>query len=511
MKAMLFVGLFTLSNFLYFELKGQQKPGLSGSTWTDVLENGQGEVTFYWYRSNPFIYEEKGNIKGIEYDIANRFLQFIEDEYDVSITTSWVEALRFEDLIKDISTAEGAIFGMSGVSVTDSRKDIVKFTPPYMHDISVLVSSPNVPVEYTANGFIKSLQHLTALTIKESIFEQSLLSIQKEHDIQFDFKHINRNSELIEILENSEDAIGYLDLPTFLAELDNGTSVRRQFFYPLKLPGLSFIYPKNSDWDEPVEAYFSSAQFQIDKHVIVTKYLGKDIIDLMEQIGRSAELGPEEEIIILTKERELQYKELLNQTRKMQQDQKLINLMILLTIVVLLIAAIFYTRYRVKASANSVLAAKQAEIEAKNLQLTELNDEKDRLIGVLAHDLRAPIGRMLGTTRIIMHDVKDEKKSEMLKLMVKEAERLNALITKILDVEAIENHRLNLNLEEVDVIPIVNELISDYQSSASRKEIKLITQLSHNRVYLKPIRYTCIKCLKTYFPMLSSFLIKEHQ
>lgn len=471
----------------------QEKTKLTGSLWSEILENGEGEIVFYWYETIPNIYREGDTLQGIEYEIAQRFKQFLEEEYEVTLRERWVNAAEFEHLIQDVSISTGGVFGMSGISVSDERKKIIQFTPPHMPDICVLVSSPNVPVEYTVTGFLNAIEEITAVTVKGSVFEDKLLEIQRDNEISIAISYIDRVPELMQKLEGMTDGFGYVDLPSYLLNLDQGTSVRRQFFYPLKLPGLSFVYPKNSDWEAPVAAYYTSPQFQTDRDLIISKYLGEEIIDLMERISRTAEMGPEDEIIILNKERELQYQELLDQNVKMQKNQRLITLLAIIIIIVLLVATIFYTRYRVKTIANRELAAKQAEIELKNARLVELNTEKDGLIGVLAHDLKAPISRMKGIMQLIMTD-RSEDLSKMYSMMLKEVENTSALITKILDVEAIESKRLNLKKEAINPTSIINELIADYEHIATKKQIKIETKpnpenvtITADKVYLRQV------------------------
>ena len=482
MKALLALSIPLIAlQLMCFDINGQNNPNISGSEWNDVLESGSGDITFYWYRSVPLIYLENDTLKGIEYEIANAFKHYIENQYEVNLRSKWINASKFEDLIDDIGQARGAVFGMAGVSITESRKSILQFTPPHLNDLCVIVSSPNVAVEHTINGFIKSLEGLTALTVQGSTFEQKLVEIQHEHDIVLKYEYINSTSDMLAYLENMDDGIGYLELPSYLIALNEGSPVRRQYFYPLKLPGLSLIYPKESDWKTPVEAYYGSSQFQNDKDSILNKYLGRDIIELMEKIARTADMGPEEEIIILTKERELQYEELLEQTLQRQRDQWLMYIMLMIIVILILLAAIFYTRYRVKLTSNMQLAEKQAVIESKNAELTDLNDEKNHLMGLLAHDLRAPIGRIIGLCQLMLHDANKEQ-TDMLELIVKDAEKLNTLIIKILDAEAIENHQHNLIIEEVDAVEVINELINDYRVQASDKDIRVVTHFAHEKM-----------------------------
>lgn len=469
---------------MYSETIAQEPTSGSPYTWSQVLDKREGTVHFYWYPAHPLIYQDDDGLTGLEYDIAQSFITYVEKEYQINLSENWVRADKFEDLIANISNQNGGVFGMSGLSITEGRKEVIQFTPPHLPDVCVLVSSADVPVKYSKSGFLETLEEITAITVKGTIFERELLEIQRTNNITFDIIYIDGISELIQTLENTSNAFGYVDVQAFLTEFEKGTSVRRQHFFPLKFPGLSFAYPKNSDWNEPVEAYFTSQQFHEDKDRIISKYFDPEIIQLLDRITTSVNIGPEEEIMILTRELELQYEELLDQNLQLKKDQGLLSLLIAIIVLVLLITAIIYTRYRMKLFANQVLASQQALIESKNRQLTSLNEEKSHLIKVLAHDLRSPIGRIVGFANLLLDDVHKDKQ-EMLEIIRKDGEKMDTLITKILDVEAIESKQKNLLIEDVYVVNIINDVVNDYQQKATNKGITIQTNFAKEPVILK--------------------------
>ncbi len=473
-----------LSLLLFSETIAQDASSATPISWSQVLEEREGTVNFYWYPARPLIYQNGENLTGLEHDIAHSFVNYLEKEYQISLSENWVRAEKFEDLLDNIRHQTGGVFGMTGLSITESRKEVIQFTPPHLPDVCVLVSSRDVPVKYTKNGFLEAIQDLTAITVKGSIFERELLDIQRVNNISFEITYIDGISELIPTLEKTSNAFGYVDVQAFLTEFEKGTTVRRQHFFPLKFPGLSFAFPKDSDWNEPVEAYFTSQQFQQDKKRIIGNYFEPEIIQLLDQITNSVNMGPEEEIMILTRELELQYEELLDQNLQLKKDKGLLSLLIAIIVLVLLITGVIYMRYRMKLFANQTLASQQAIIESKNIQLTSLNEEKSHLIKVLAHDLRSPIGRIVGFTKLLMEDGQKDKR-EMLEIILKDGEKMDTLITKILDVEAIESKERNLQIEDVNAMDIINDVVSAYQEKAKDKCITIQTRFAEVPVILK--------------------------
>ena len=118
------------------------------------------------------------------------------------------------------------------------------------------------------------------------------------------------------------------------------------------------------------------------------------------------------------------------------------------------------------------------EILKKNEELLNLNNEKNNLISIVAHDLKSPLNQMRGLLSIIKVkiDKSDSETVSCLEMIEKSATRLTSLIAKILDVEAIESRDLNLVIERFNLSEILNLLVERYTLSANEKSIRLIPQ-----------------------------------
>ena len=259
-----------------------------------------------------------------------------------------------------------------------------------------------------------------------------------------------------------------------MISIKNNSKIRRQFFYPIKLEGLAMIFPKDSDWTAPVNDYFQSSQFDEDKRRIILKYFGNEIGDVIEQISRSAEIGPFEEIVISNREKELQYAELIEAARREKEKNNINNtLIILLTFVGFGIFFLLVSN-RVKSQVNRVLREQQAIIEERNNQLSKLNDEKNDLIKVLAHDLRSPLSSIQGCAMLMNENKElDEDSKKMAEFINQSSTKIKDMIAKILDVDAIESGDRNLHLEVIFLRGIIDQVLHEQLSNARKKQIKI--------------------------------------
>ncbi|MCP4459177.1 MAG: transporter substrate-binding domain-containing protein [Cytophagales bacterium] len=450
------------------------------TSWSEVIKDKKGTVVFYYYPSKPFIYLENEKILGIEYDLANSFVEFLEKEYQVTLETKWIVANQFDDVIFKLKDFDSGMFGVSSLSITDERAELVNFTPPYIPDISVLISSSNIPIAQTKDEFYQNIDGLTAISVRSSTLETNLIDLQNKNPINYDIVRVDNAGDIIGTIETMENGFGYIDLPTFLAAMAEGTSLKRQFFYPIKREGFGLTYPKRSDWQEPVDDYFTSEKFENDRRQIVAKYLGEDVTELIKTISNSAEFGPYEEIVILTKEKELQYKELLDASIRAQQDQRLRNVLIGGVVVFLFISVLFYSRYNLKTKANIALADSQQ-------QLADLNEEKYNLIKVIDYDLRVSLTKISGLSRlyILENDPLTEDQQKIIEHILHTSDQLGGVIGNILDIDSSQAEQLNLKFEKVNLKSILEHVVTDFENQAKENGVILQSVVDDSYSYVK--------------------------
>lgn len=460
--------------FLAFLLVNIQSISGQGISWESVLAKGEGNLEVYWYPNNIKIPDSKDVLDGVEQDLIYAFAAYLEKQHQVKIPVKLIETDNFEQVMEIVRDGTGGMIGASSISITEERSQYLRFAPPYLTDIAVLVSSAKMPLAHTEEEFREIFDQAVAVTIENTTLINALQELKDQQALNFNFEFVENSGDILARIGELENGFGYIDLPNFMDVTAKDPGIQRQFFYPIKLSGLALIYPIRSDWDVPIDEYFNSEQFVKDKTRIISKYLGEDVEAIFEQLSRSAEFGPYEEIVISTREREMQFRELLEATQRDQDKNARIYLLASISIIALISVIFFYARYQIKARSAEMLLEQQRTIENHNQQLTRLNQEKNDLIQVLAHDLRSPLSKIAGFSRLLSESdqIRPEEK-ELNGYIMKSSEKMESMISKILDVEAIESGNRNLVLEKLDVSSLGKEVISEIEDKAIAKSIQI--------------------------------------
>lgn len=200
------------------------------------------------------------------------------------------------------------------------------------------------------------------------------------------------------------------------------------------------------------------------------------------------------------------------------KQQRYQNIALFIAVLSLLIlGALVWRNSRKRALANTILARQNAEIEkqrveilqqneelgGQNQKLSELNHEKDTLMSIVAHDLKAPLNRIRGLVEVIrLEGGLDGEKGKLLKMIESSTQSGLDLITDLLDVHEIEENR-NVRNAPIDMQEFLRSRLDTFRSVAIAKGMDI--QFGENS--LKQVR-SDIEYLNRIFDNLISNAIK---
>jgi len=119
------------------------------------------------------------------------------------------------------------------------------------------------------------------------------------------------------------------------------------------------------------------------------------------------------------------------------------------------------------------------KIEQQVAELEELNDLKNKFLGMAAHDLRNPLTSVMGFTDLIlgMDDLEEKEKREYLMTINLASKQMLNLINDLLDVSAIESGKFDIVLRSGNLKEVIENRIKLVSLSAKSKRIKIATEL----------------------------------
>jgi signal transduction histidine kinase len=125
------------------------------------------------------------------------------------------------------------------------------------------------------------------------------------------------------------------------------------------------------------------------------------------------------------------------------------------------------------------------ELKAANHKLAVLNQEKNRFLGIAAHDLRSPVSTALSYVDILKNDTDVFSEQQKEKFLLTIDERLQfslRLMGELLDVSKIEKGFIKLNKQINDYLSILMQCIAFNQLVGKLKNIRIETECTEKEI-----------------------------
>jgi signal transduction histidine kinase len=125
---------------------------------------------------------------------------------------------------------------------------------------------------------------------------------------------------------------------------------------------------------------------------------------------------------------------------------------------------------------NNEMANLQRELARKNAELERLDQQKNRLLGMAAHDLRNPLGVILNYSDFLEESAAAALNDEQREFLtaIKETSRfMLRLVNDLLDVTTIESGQLTLDRHPTDLARLIQRNVALNRTLAARKDIAL--------------------------------------
>jgi two-component system sensor histidine kinase/response regulator len=170
---------------------------------------------------------------------------------------------------------------------------------------------------------------------------------------------------------------------------------------------------------------------------------------------------------------------------KIDQQELLSDIFLIITLGMIAVAIVYYRQKRKKEKVNAMLEEKNREVlqQKANLddqaqKLNELNVLKDRLMSVLAHDLRSPLSTLRGLFSLLQDDtISHEQMLEMIPEVLKKLDYTSDFLDTLLfwinsQMENFENTAQSFYVK--DIVAVLTE---NYHEQAALKGISLVDKV----------------------------------
>lgn len=260
----------------------------NAQTWNTAKEIKKGELTVYYYENAPYASSAKnGKLIGIEVDILDAFVKWAKEKKGVEIKLNYLKFNDFNHLSNEIAAAKINVVGLGSIAITPEREKYMKFSAPYLQNVSVLVSDGYITTARSDEGLVNLISELRPVTIKGSTHHKYLKELYQKAGKKPTFTFEKEVNRIPLKIKESEKYFGYIDIISFwkYVKTNENHFIKIHQMANVDDERFGFAFSNESDWNYAFDEFFESGfGFTTTKkyHEILEKYLGAEIINKVE-------------------------------------------------------------------------------------------------------------------------------------------------------------------------------------------------------------------------------------
>ncbi len=151
-------------------------------------------------------------------------------------------------------------------------------------------------------------------------------------------------------------------------------------------------------------------------------------------------------------------------------------------ILLIIVAFVLFRNNQLKNTLNKELQKKNHEIEERNKQLSELIATREKLIQIIAHDLKNPISVMVSFTDLIKDNLEELDTETILGFMQslnKSSKEGFKLLENLLEWARSQTGEMNAKKEQLNMASIAQEAIEYMENMAQKKNIQIESHIDN--------------------------------
>ena len=163
-----------------------------------------------------------------------------------------------------------------------------------------------------------------------------------------------------------------------------------------------------------------------------------------------------------------------------------------LGLIFIIIALINYIKYKIRIEKKLLRAKDEAE---------EINRLKTYFVSNISHELKTPITVIMSVMQLIKSKDSACKNEKNIDIIYTNCQRLLRLINNIIDIEKFDTHQLSLDLENINIVNLIEDIISSINPYAQLKNLNIIFDTNEEDIIMA---LDCAKIERVILNLLSN-------
>lgn len=242
-----------------------------------------------YYENFPYAFMEGGKLKGIEIDIMNEYVSWLKQRKNISTVVSYKPYKDFSEFYNSVKDGRSSVVGAGSVTRNTAREKEISFSPPYLQNVAVLISSGRLATvrEKTNDEVNRCLTGVSGIAVKGSSHVAYLNTIKTQFLANMKVRTVDNQNQVLQAIISDNMTVGYVDIVAYWAFLKTNPTkflkIQKAFTEPRE--DLGYILPLTSRHSASLSEFFEGGfgyTSTRNYRQLLEKYLGYEVLESVE-------------------------------------------------------------------------------------------------------------------------------------------------------------------------------------------------------------------------------------
>lgn len=255
-----------------------------GTSLAEARAQGHAELTVLFAEAQGFAaHNDAGEVIGVTADIMREFQQWFERYNAITVNLNFELVEDWREFYQRIVEAEGGVFGLGNVTITEARKEQLQFSPPYMNNLAVLITQEGVTPLENLQQTNDDFQKLTPLAFEGTLHEDRVRALHRQWGLEQHVETAHTNPEIIAQVSDG-GYFAYIDAYNYWRALEQGALLKHHPVANDSSEQFGIIMPHSNDWAAILAGFFAAdGGFTNTQryHDIMEYHLGEELTSIL--------------------------------------------------------------------------------------------------------------------------------------------------------------------------------------------------------------------------------------
>jgi ABC-type amino acid transport substrate-binding protein len=256
-----------------------------GATWADARDTGRATIRVLYVPAAGFAERDAaGEPAGVTVGIVRDFVRWVREQRGVDVEIDFVEEPDWRTFYGRVRAATGGVFGLGNVTITEARRAELRFSPPYMTNVAVLITHERVPELASLDEIPETFAGMRPLAFAGTLHERRLAALRDAYLPGTPLAEATSNAEILERTALGPDYFAYIDGYNFWRAAEAGAPLRQHDIASDASEAFGIIMPLDNDWAPLLDEYFAAdggLRARPSYRALLREHLGEELAALL--------------------------------------------------------------------------------------------------------------------------------------------------------------------------------------------------------------------------------------